>query len=157
MVEATGLKYMASRPSLLSSPPYKMSSKSANQFKSYSGVSLHPPQKFNRPPFWNGWSYRIKISGFRSSSMESPSYKISSKSTHKFKSYWWWGDTDRLVILQDFSFFNESRLQIHVIMYVRVTYGLDKGFLCHLLFNFQINLAERNNHNSYCLRHFGGC
>jgi hypothetical protein len=20
---------------------------------------LHPPQKFERPPFWNGWSYGI--------------------------------------------------------------------------------------------------
>jgi hypothetical protein len=25
---------------------------------------LHPPQKFERPPFWNGWKYRIKKYGF---------------------------------------------------------------------------------------------
>jgi hypothetical protein len=24
---------------------------------------LHPPQKFKRPPFWNGWSYGIKKYG----------------------------------------------------------------------------------------------
>jgi len=24
---------------------------------------LHPPQKFERPPFWNGWSYGIKNYG----------------------------------------------------------------------------------------------
>jgi hypothetical protein len=25
---------------------------------------LHPPQKFERPPFWCGWSYDIKNYGF---------------------------------------------------------------------------------------------
>jgi hypothetical protein len=27
------------------------------------GASLHPSQKFERPPFRNGWSYGIKIYG----------------------------------------------------------------------------------------------
>jgi hypothetical protein len=25
---------------------------------------LHPPQKFERPPFWNGWRYGINKHGF---------------------------------------------------------------------------------------------
>jgi hypothetical protein len=49
MFEATGLKSMGS----LSSPPYKILSKPTNRFKNYQGVSLHPPWKFKRLPFWN--------------------------------------------------------------------------------------------------------
>jgi hypothetical protein len=45
------------------SPPYKISSKSTYLFKRYYGVSLHPPQKFKRPPFWNSRSYEIKKGG----------------------------------------------------------------------------------------------
>jgi hypothetical protein len=30
---------------------------------------LHSLQKFERPPFWNNWSYGIKIMALRSSSM----------------------------------------------------------------------------------------
>jgi hypothetical protein len=35
-------------------------------------LSLHPPQKFKRQPFWNGWTYTIKNVKSRSSSMASP-------------------------------------------------------------------------------------
>jgi hypothetical protein len=50
-------KKMASRSPLMTLPPRKISSKSTDRFKTYYGVSLHPRQKFKRPPFWNGWSY----------------------------------------------------------------------------------------------------
>jgi hypothetical protein len=40
MVETTELKNMASRSSSMSSPPYKISSKSTNRFKSYTPTIL---------------------------------------------------------------------------------------------------------------------
>jgi hypothetical protein len=49
IVKVTRLKNMASRSLSMSSPPYKISSKSTNQFEIYQGVSLHPSQKFKRP------------------------------------------------------------------------------------------------------------
>jgi hypothetical protein len=54
MVEAMALNSMESKSSLVSSHPFKISSKSTSLFKSYLGVSLHPLQKFKRPPFQNG-------------------------------------------------------------------------------------------------------
>jgi hypothetical protein len=59
-VEGTGCNCKESRSYSMLPPPHKISSKSTKRFKSYWGVSLHPPQKFKRPPFWNGWSYEIK-------------------------------------------------------------------------------------------------
>jgi hypothetical protein len=54
-VEATALNNMGQRSFSMSSPPHKISSTSTNRFKIYKGVSLPPPQKFNkRMPFWNG-------------------------------------------------------------------------------------------------------
>jgi len=63
MVEAAALNSMESRSPSMSSPPYKISSESTNLFKSYYGVSLHPPQKFKRPPFCNGRSYGVGMCG----------------------------------------------------------------------------------------------
>jgi hypothetical protein len=60
--------------------PYKISSKSTNQFKRYQGVYLHLPQKFKRPPLWNGCRYGIRKYG-----MEVNLNKISSNSTNQFK------------------------------------------------------------------------
>jgi hypothetical protein len=76
MVEAKGLKKVASRSSSFSSPPYNISFKSTNRLKSYYGVSLQP-HKFKHPPFWSG------------------------KSTDGFKSYGGGGQIDMSAILQD--------------------------------------------------------
>jgi hypothetical protein len=57
------LNSMDSRSISISSPPYKISSKSTNRFKTYYGVSLHPRQIFKRPQFWNGWSQEKKKCG----------------------------------------------------------------------------------------------
>jgi hypothetical protein len=49
---------------------------------------LHPSQKFKCSSLWNGWSREIKNNGSMPRLMPSTSYKISSKSTNLFKSYW---------------------------------------------------------------------
>jgi hypothetical protein len=117
-VEATGFNTIESMSLLMSSPPCEMSSKSTKRFKSYYGVSLHPRQKFKRPPSWNCWSYEIKNMMSRLPWMTVPACQISRKSTDLFKSYYWGTHrqththTDRQAadLISSLSFF-ESRLK----------------------------------------------
>jgi hypothetical protein len=94
IVEAMRLKNMGSRSLLVLSLRTKFHTNPRIGSKVIKGfVSLYPPQKLKRSPFWNDWSYEIKNVASKSSSMASPAYLISWKSTHWFKCYWCWTDS----------------------------------------------------------------
>jgi hypothetical protein len=59
---------------------------------------LHPPQKFERPPFWNSWRYGIKKYGVEVTFNGMTSILNFIKSTNWFKSYLG-GHTDDFISL----------------------------------------------------------
>jgi hypothetical protein len=114
MVEATALNSMESRSSSMSSPPYKISSKSTNRFRFIKEFIFTHLRSLNVRHFGMAEATRLRNVASRSSSVGSPAYQISWKSvqklivgdahTHTQRHTGWWFDKPTFIL--------ESRLKI---------------------------------------------
>jgi hypothetical protein len=85
MVEATGFNSMESRSSSMSSYPFKISSKSANRLNIIKEFLCTHLRNLNDPHFGMAVATRLRNVA---SSLPSPAYQMSWKSTYRFKCYY---------------------------------------------------------------------
>jgi hypothetical protein len=130
MIEIMGLENVTSRSSSTASSPYQILSKPNNPkvIKMFYCTHIRILNIF----IWNGRSYRIEILMTRLSIMASTPYKISFKSTKRFKSYWEKNahrPTDRWSYKPPFVFeWNWAKI-IWLLWLVYITY-IDESYIC---------------------------
>jgi hypothetical protein len=71
---------------------------------------LHPPQKFERPPFWNAWWYRIRKCVFEVA-FNGMTSLLNFVRIYRLLQILLCGDTDRQISLDTLSFFMDNRIK----------------------------------------------